>query len=86
MIRKISGSLDGCTVLQNYINSLQQWAATNKMCFHLDKCKVLSSKMSNQVDVQFKYFLADIGLADIGLEREGLRRSGSSIYEVEQSA
>ena len=54
--------LDDCTVLQKDINSLQQCAVTNKICFHLDKCKILSSKMSNLVDVYSRYSLADIGL------------------------
>ena len=43
--------------LQSDISSLQVWAKSNKMKFHLDKCKVLNCKISNKAQSVFKYFL-----------------------------
>ena len=47
IFRQIKGTEDR-NIIQADINALQNWADTNKMYFHPDKCKVLNCKMNNQ--------------------------------------
>ena len=55
--RQINSQLDRHT-LQSDINSLEQWACTNKMRFHPGKCKVLHCRMQNQSPSNYCYTMA----------------------------
>ena len=73
--RRINSALD-CDMLQKDIDTLFKWAITNKMKFHVDKCKVLSVANSVPIFVdvlpfsRYSYQLGNTILDYTGCERE----------------
>ena len=73
--RRINSALD-CDMLQKDIDTLLKWTITNKMKFHVDKCKVLSvaNSVPILVDVlpfsRYSYQLGNTTLDNTDCERD----------------
>ena len=69
LFREISNDHD-CLLLQQDINTLNNWATANKMKFHPDKCKVLSVSLQRSNRDPFPYKLSGVPLQHVNSEKD----------------
>ena len=69
LFREINNSQD-CLLLQQDINTLNDWATANKMKFHPDKCKVLSVSLQRSNRDPFPYKLSGVPLQHVNSEKD----------------
>lgn len=69
LFREINDDQD-CLLLQQDINTLNNWASANKMKFHPAKCKVLSVSLKRFDRDPFSYKLSGVSLQHVNSEKD----------------
>ena len=60
----------GLTKLQNYIEALEKWSADWLICFHPDKCHVLTLGKIENIQHAHRYCLNDQVLEHVDFEKD----------------